>query len=101
MQFEDLLNEKKKLEEEPTITTTSLGNSSTEGGSANFPKKIGSGLKSIGRTSTDAGHDHEAFVGSSGNGQTSPGKKNGHIHIIQRFKVQPADSDNHKHTLKR
>jgi hypothetical protein len=46
MSFKQYLEEKKKqLKEEPTITTTSVGDSSVEGGSANFADKIGTKKK--------------------------------------------------------
>jgi hypothetical protein len=43
MRFKDYLEEKKKQlkEEVPTINTSSIGDSSVEGGQANFADKIG------------------------------------------------------------
>ena len=59
MSFKDFyLKEKEKLEEEvPTINTTSVGNSSTEGGDANFADKMGPKKKKKKKKKTDDKED--------------------------------------------
>lgn len=95
MTFRELINE------EATITTTTAGDVSTEGGSGNFADKVGKILrrnpkqKDIGYTSTDNDHKHKAYVDESGNGETSENKK--HSHKISKRKVQKVN--NHIHTI--
>lgn len=100
MRFKDF------LKEEPTITTASAGDTSTEGGDANYAKKVGKLLRrndvkkqKVQYTSKDSGHKHSFEVCINGNGQTS--KDGEHIHQIVKWKVQKEKEHTHEIRIKR
>ena len=99
MKFKDILSE----EDSATITTTTVGNSSTEGGAANFAKKIGPLFqrnpkqKVSGYTSTNKDHKHKVYIDESGNGETS--KDNNHSHAVSKGKISKAFG--HDHTIEK
>ena len=47
-------------------------------------------------TSTDQGHKHDVYIDDAGDGATSPGPKDGHVHQIEDWKVLKAAGHTHE-----